>query len=48
MQWAVNNFLVSIFVYYQKDNFETRENSGQHTPLIINAFSGAMQTFSIL
>lgn len=48
MQWAVNNFLVSLFVFYQKDyNFDPTE-SRQYWQIIINIVAGACQTFSIL
>lgn len=49
LQWALNNFLVSTYVFFQKDS-ETalRRDSPQFWPLAINIFAGAFQTLTIL
>lgn len=48
MQWAVNNFLVSLFIFYSKDNHENPRDSQQYWQIIINIVAGSFQTFSIL
>jgi uncharacterized membrane protein len=42
MQWAVNNFLVSVFVFFQRDSSASQIDSKQLIPLAINTINGAL------
>ena len=49
LQWGLNNFLVSVYVFFQRDSdILLRRESQQFWPLVINIFAGAFQTLSIL
>lgn len=49
LQWALNNFLVSTYVFFQRDSsLDLRRESQQFRPILINILAGACQTLSIL